>query len=284
MAYMIGLMGDYSSGKSYSRRFIKDGRECFLISPSAKVPHLLYDDEDGSRKPVGRFSISSERSPDTKSYIDGFNKALNAKFTEVADMLAWLANNPATANKLVPTATITGNHVAAKLRNVEGLLKFISDYMPHIKTIFIGDFTHFLSQVLADTAFISRKAGGEAFQRFWELAGEALRSLILAIDQLREDLVVVTEYHTVYNEADDIYRIFVPGGQMLTEKFKIESYYDYMLGAAVAISEQTGEATYNFVTERVGRYNARFSNWFEQKIIPNDMGLVLDTFRQYVGI
>jgi len=37
--------------------------------------------------------------------------------------------------------------------------------MPHIKTIIIPDFTHFISAILADRKFIARKAGGEAFQR-----------------------------------------------------------------------------------------------------------------------
>lgn len=100
-------------------------------------------------------------------------------------------------------------------------LPMILDYvnkLPNIKVIILPDFTHFISKILADKNFISRKAGGEAFQRFWELAADTLNNFMLTQINLREDLIAITEYHSEYNEVQDTFKIFVPGGKMLEEK------------------------------------------------------------------
>jgi len=290
MAYHIGVMGEQNSGKSYARRSIVDGDKCFILNPSAKATHLFSTNEDGSRTPVKRFNFASDKNATTESLLPALNTALKTNFKNAADLMNFFNAQPsAAASFLEPNAegkarvTFSGNHINLKIEQVEGVLRFVSDRMPHINTIFIGDFMHFISNVIARKEFIERKAGGEAFQRFWELAGTVLQSLIECINTLRDDLVVITEYHTQYNENTGVYSVFVPGGNMLTEKFKLESYYDFMLCTNVELNDDGSVKQYQFVTERLGKYNARFSNILPT-VIPNDLGLVLNKFREYTGI
>lgn len=164
------------------------------------------------------------------------------------------------------------------------ILEYVSNDRPDIKTIILPDFTHFISAIISDKKFISRKSGGEAFQRFWELAGDALQNFVLSIDDLRDDLIVVTEYHAELDEASNMLKIFVPGGKMLEEKFKLDSYYDFMLYTHVK-QKDTGEVeSYNFVTRRWDKYNARSSELFKDTLIPNDLEVVLGKMREYLGI
>ena len=152
--------------------------------------------------------------------------------------------------------------------------------------LILPDFTHYISEVIANKNFILRKSGGEAFQRFWELAADALNNFITSIDELREDLLVVTEFHCEFNEANNMYEIFVPGGKMLKDKFLPDSYYDVMLYTHVledAEGIKQGDR-YKFVTRRTDKYNARCLNLFEEAYIPNDLQMVSDKVREYVGI
>lgn len=263
MAFKIGIVGSPNTGKSYSRKFIEKGEEVFVVAPSAKMMHIT----DSSGKPLKKFNIS----------MGGKN----------SDELAKMANVdihhlfPLIKGKPYETS---GNYIVCKLENVKDYLTFINDNMPQIKTIIIPDFTHFISAILANRDFIKRKSGGEAFQRFWELAGDVLESLMIHIDSLRDDLIVVTEYHCEYDENSDNWVIFVPGGKMLTEKFKLDSYYDFMLYTH-AEQNESGEVTrYCFVTKKWGKYNARSCGLFEDTLIDNNLQTVISKVREYNGI
>ena len=179
----------------------------------------------------------------------------------------------------------SGNWVViSDLKILPKILEYVSKDRPEIKTIILPDFTHFISAIVSDKKFIARKAGGEAFQRFWELAGDALQNFIISIDNLRDDLIVVTEYHAEFDEPSDMFKIFVPGGKMLEEKFKLDSYYDFMLYTHVKMKESGEVDSYNFVTRRWDKYNARSSELFKDTLIPNDLELVLSKMREYLGI
>lgn len=270
MAQKIGIVGDYNTGKSFSRRFIKKGEEVFVLAPSGKSRHVTTSDG----KQLKKLDIKYK------------------EFNSLKELQAKL--NVATVHDLIPTLLtkkptefeITGNWTLCSLHNIQNYLELIDKYMPNIKTIIIPDFTHFLSAIMANKSFISRKAGGEAFQRFWELAGDTLEKLITSIDELREDLIVITEYHCEYDEVDDDWKLFVPGGKMLNDKFKLASYYDFMLYTYVNKGDEgiVTADSYKFVTKRWKQYPARFSELFEETLIPNNLQVVLDKFREYNGI
>ena len=270
MAYKIGIIGLPNTGKSFSRKTLRKGEEAFVLSPSQKALHFR-DSQNNALKPL------SIETPNFKSLDEFASKnSLNRNLV---------------ANKLLKAPEgsfkVSGNYFVMKdVRHLEDWVKFVSQKMPHIKLLIIPDFTHYISEVIAQKEFIQRKSGGEAFQRFWELAADALNNFITSIDELREDLLVVTEYHCEYNEATNMFEIFVPGGKMLKDKFLPDSYYDVMLYTHV-LSDDEGlkqSDRYKFVTRRTDKYNARCLNIFEDAYIPNDLQMVVDKVRDYIGI
>jgi len=269
MAYKIGIVGLTNTGKSYSRRTIKKGEECFVISPSQKALHM----RDSKGEPLKPLNIST----DSSKNIDEICLKVGVNRNNLAGKLV-KSTNP---------LTITGNYIVMKdVRMLEDWIRFVSVKMPHIKMLILPDFTHYISEVIAQKEFIQRKSGGEAFQRFWELAADALNNFITSIDELREDLLVVTEYHCEFNEATNMFEIFVPGGKMLKDKFLPDSYYDVMLYTHVLEDDGTIKQNdrYKFVTHRTDKYNARCLNLFEETYIPNDLQLVVDKVKEYIGI
>lgn len=158
--------------------------------------------------------------------------------------------------------------------------------MPHIKVIILPDFTHYISKILATKSFIEQKSGGQAFQRFWELAANALNSFFLHIDKLPEDLIVVTEFHIEFDESANMYKIFVPGGKMLNDKFLADSYYDILLYTHVESEDDfpEDEDRYKFVTKRIGKYNARSAGLFKEPFVENNLQEVIDRVKKYNGL
>jgi hypothetical protein len=266
MAIKIGIIGEPNTGKSYSRKFIEKGEEIFVLAPSAKSRHITNTEGE----PLKRLNASTSISPTLE------DMAIKLGKQSIHEVI------PALMNK--EGVTITGNYIVGKLQDVYNYLQIIDKEMPNIKTVIIPDFTHFISAILADRKFISRKAGGEAFQRFWELAGDALEGIILSIDNLREDLLVITEYHSQYNEISDTWEIFVPGGKMLTQAFKLDSYYDFMFYTHVVKKDNGEVESYNFVTRKWDKYNARSAELFKETLIPNNLDTIIKEVRKYNGI
>lgn len=278
MAYKIGIAGVPNSGKSYSRRTIPDGENVFLLMPSIKAAHL----RTSKGVPLKTFDVKTANYPNAEAAI----KAAKEKgVTSLNHLIAYW-------NTVLPEGSMTPDNVLGNIQQVEHLenlphwLLFISKHMPWIHTVIIPDFTHYISKVISTEEFIHRKAGGDAYQRFWELAGTALRNFVLFIDKLRKDLLVVTEYHSEFDEPLGGYDIFVPAGKMLTDKFKVPSYYDILLFTDVKMpEEEEGEPEYRFATRPTRRYPyARAMNIFESLYIPNDLNLVISKVREYLGI
>lgn len=269
MAYKIGLVGLTNTGKSYSRKTLKNGEDIFILSPSQKALHI----KDSKGNPLKHLSITTDKSDS----MDKIAAALGVNRNGLAGKLL----------KADAKLTIFGNYFVMKdLRYLEDWLRFISQKMPNIKMLILPDFTHYVSEILSNKEFIQRKSGGEAFQRFWELAADALNNFITSIDELREDLLVITEYHCEFNEANDTYEIYVPGGKMLKEKFLPDSYYDILLYTHVLEDDGNIKQSdrYKFVTHKTAKYNARCLNLFEDTFIPNDLQLVVDKVKSYIGM
>ena len=270
MAYKIGIIGQPNTGKSFSRKNLKNGEEVFVLSPSHKALHF----KDSNGNALKRLNISYGAYNTTEEIATAKGLQINA----LGQVLVKAPQG---------TFSTTGNYLVMKdLKYLEDWVKFIDKHMLNIKILILPDFTHFLSEVIAQKEFISRKAGGEAFQRFWELAADALNNFITSIDSLREDLLVVTEYHSEYNENTGMFEIFVPGGKMLKDKFLPDSYYDVMLYTHVLEdADDIKQADrYKFVTRRTEKYNARCLDLFEDAYIENDLQKVIDKVKEYIGL
>lgn len=148
-AERIAIMGPPNSGKSYSRRMIKDASNCFLISPSRKEPHLFKGDQ-----PLPELGIEIGN---TKGWKDVMAK-LGSSNRHSA--LKALLNSPP------PEIKFTGNHVwCPNMMYIPVYLELIDKFMPEIDVVFIGDFTHYISHIIASPEFMARTKGGQAFAR-----------------------------------------------------------------------------------------------------------------------
>lgn len=275
MAYKIGIAGVPNSGKSYSRRTIPDGENVIILAPSLKATHL----KDSKKVPLKPFDVKTTKFKNMGEYMEAL------KVTSSTTVIDYM--NKHLAPGTLKPENITGNiQVLNQLDSLPIWLRFVSEHLPWVHTVIMPDFTHFISKVISTDAFINRKAGGEAYQRFWELAAEALKNFIISIDNYRDDLLVVTEYHAEYDEYLPGYDIFTPAGKMLKEKFLVPSYYDVLLFTDVEMPEdENKEANYRFVTRPTKRYPfARSMNLFKSTYISNDLHVVLDTVREYLGI
>lgn len=162
MAYKIGIMGPVNTGKSFSRRSIEKGENVFVIQPSMKASHLLRSGPE-PRKPIGPFDIKTDK---FKSLRDA-KTALNAT-SDTAIVELW--NRKLEPGKLKPENILGNVQLVKDLNQIPIWLKFVDIHMPWIDTVILADFTHFISEVIADKGFIERKHGGEAYQRLTKIA------------------------------------------------------------------------------------------------------------------
>jgi hypothetical protein len=308
MGMRVGIAGSQNTGKSYGRRYIWDGENVMIIQPSVKTPHLFQsipgtktipspEEIDkliatGKRKVVKRFDVVS---PEGK--YTGVQDALERLAPQgmPKTLHAWLSGidekkKPGYFGKTNDEARkyLTGNIILCeKLEQLQFFIFFVNKWMPWIHTIILPDFTHFISEKITSQEFINRKIGGEQYAKYLDLAAEALRSFITASDKLREDLVVVTEYHVEWLPDLGEYEVFLPGGKMIKEKFLPTSYYDTFLftDCKYPENEENEEVEYRYVTRKTRKYpEARTIGGFEDLYIPNNLQEVLTKLREYNGI
>lgn len=275
MARRIGVMGLPNTGKSFSRTYIQNSEDCFVITPSDKDPYLRKDG-----KPVEELKILingkcyKEVAKDNKQTPEVLIKGI--------------------VNKATPPEwkiEITGNYAfVADLNFIGVYIGFIAEIMPNIKNLFIADFTHIISEVVTSSKFMKRSSGGEAFARYTDLAADSLNNVFKSIGGLRGDLLVFTEFHTQMGD-EGFYKIFLPAGKMLSDKFLPESYFDIMLCTTVLPYSETidDEAErYKFIVNKQEPYDARSANLFgdlaNKGMIPNNMDIVLERIRKYYNI
>ena len=305
MGSKVGIGGYQNSGKSYGRRYIRDGENVMIIQPSVKSSHLFtsipgiekmdekqIDDaiKSGKRKPVEAFDISSpeKKYKNLKEALELVpnpeNKTLEymLRMIDAKKKLGYFGATNAEARK-----HLKGNIILCeKLSSLLFFINFVDKWMPWIHTIILPDFTHFISETITTPEFINRKIGGEQYAKYLDLAAESLRGFIKSSDKLRKEVIVVTEYHVELIAETGVYEVFTPGGKMIKEKFIPTSYYDTFLFTDCEYSDdKDGEVEYRYVTRKIKRYpEARSIGGFDELYIPNNLQTVLDKVRQYNGI
>jgi hypothetical protein len=277
MGFRIGIMGPPNSGKSYSRRTIPDGENVLVIAASFKTTYLTTTEG----KPVKPLNIITKAASGWQAHKEFY------KVSSETAIIRHLTDKISRGK--FRRENLPGNMVV--VRNVGDLsfwLYFIDKHMPWIHTIVIPDFTHYISEAISRRDFIERKAGGDAYQRFWELAADALRGFILASDNIRHETIVVTEYHAEYDEIKEQYCVFTSAGKMLTEKFLPTSYYDIMFCTHTVIDETSTAQEikdFKFVTRPTKQYrDARALGLFDELYIDNDLEAILGKVREHLGL
>lgn len=272
MAFRLGIVGAENTGKSFSRSFIPDGENVLIIAPSNKATWLT----NSQNITVGPLDIQTPK-------VQGWEQAQKLlKLPSQSHVIKYIMDEPTyVPGVTLKRANLPGNIIVLKhLTHLPIWLDFADKYMPWIHTIILPDFTHFISEIISQKTFIEKKHGSEAYQKFWELAADALQSFILKADTLRRDLIIVTEYHSEYIETLGSYSIFSSGGKMLNEKFKPASYYDVMLYTTTGFNDEGIVDSFQFVTKPTRVFpQARCLDLFKEAYIPNNLQEVLTRLR-----
>jgi hypothetical protein len=307
MGKRFAVAGFQNSGKSYPRRWIPDGDNVMILQPSNKFPHLYTGpananlltpeqldaaEKAGTRKLVPDFDILGE---DRKTGMAEAFEKLKGKAVKIQnrdhlisqpyDLLLYLHDKPA---GYFPRDRMPGNVMfTPSFDDLKLGLEIVNKHMPWIHTIILPDFTHFITSVITSDRFLAQNSAGQAFQRYLNLAADAFKSFILSSDNLRKELVVVTEYHVEFNENEKQYELFVPGGKMVKEKFLPSSYYDIFLFTDVEYTslDDNAEPIYRYVTRKTRKYpEARSMGLFQDLFVPNNLQLALTEFRRHYNI
>ncbi len=165
------------------------------------------------------------------------------------------------------------------LMTIAPLLKTINEKAPHIKYIFLEDFTHHFNKRVMDKGFISKKVGGEAFAKWNELASDIMNNIITTAEGMRDDVYVIVAAHTQINENG--MEVLKTPGKLLDQSIDIPSYFTYIFHTNV-IMKDGNNREYRFLTNSDGVHQAKTSKGcFKELYIPNDMKLVIDTIDKY---
>lgn len=269
----MAVVGPPNSGKSYAWKSYSTGEDVFAICPSSKFLFVRHSSGDRP-SPLdialkGKGNSIAEIRQNVK--LDSDHKVISGILKQQVD--------PADLK-------ISGDYVqCSDVRYVASYKRFVSTYMQDKGIILTPDFTHYISYIVQSKAFRSRSAGGQAFARFWDMAADTLANVILSSDDIREDMLDITEYHVDYDESLGVFRFNVPFGKMLSEKFQPESYYDLVLYTKVLPHETEPDETkrFKFITVKRdamdGRSMGLFADISVEGMIPNDMGLVIDRIK-----
>jgi len=280
--FRVGLIGLPNTGKCFSWTFYEQGEEVYAICPSSKIVHI----RDSNKKLLQPIDIS----------IEGFGNNISELCTKLAqpnaNSLVRKLNSMYSGNKKVKGQTelsvkTVGNIIQCSDVNYVADWKLFVSNFTDAKVILTTDFTHYVSSIISSKEFMARKSGGEAFARFWDLAANILNNILLSTDQLRHGLIDVTEFHAQYDENLNLFKIFLPAGNMLNNSFLPESYFDIMLCSTVTPFEQEPDESkrFKFVVVQKDKYAGRSMNLFDSKdgTIPNNMQLVIDKLQNYLN-
>lgn len=294
-AKMMGICGESGTGKSFSRSFMGEdqARESFVILPSPKHPYLFNANKKLLRPLNIRFSKDDGSQANTLSMYSDFlkKKAYSKTDTAVKDMSycdflrVVLKQLNAKGEEALKSIEVMGNHVMDNnINNLPFYYNLINTYYKKIKNIFTEDFTHFLSAIFSSDKFKSRTAGGEAYARFWDLAADVHNKTLTIAQTMRSDLLFINYYHAKYSEELGKYVVFIPGGKMLDEKFKLPSFYDYFFFTKVDEEEKSLDKRYKLTTITGPSGNSRDSGLYSLKgdfEISNNIGKVIDDVRAH---
>jgi len=157
------------------------------------------------------------------------------------------------------------------------ILTYINTSRPDIKNIVLDD-----SQYTIANEFME-KANKAGYQKFTEMASNYYKLLMLAKD-MRRDINFFVLTHPEYDEKRQSYQAKT-AGKLLAEKINILGLFSIALFTEV--KTMGGKTEYNFITntkvDNLGNTVPAKSppGMFEELLIPNDLGLVVQKVHAY---
>ena len=161
------------------------------------------------------------------------------------------------------------------------LMKRISDNSDKkIKNIILDTVNTALIDLEMSETFRLRKAGGEAMQKWWDLACEGWGIFKLA-NALREDIIVWILAHSTEKIDSDTatYRKMITNGRKL-EKLVPESMFSIVIHTVKAL-DSNDKIEHYFVTEDIDSTAKAPMEMFPEIKMPNDMGIIEKHVREY---
>jgi len=153
-------------------------------------------------------------------------------------------------------------------------VKGVSEKMPEIKTIIVDD-----AQYIMSYEFMAR-AKERGFDKFTEIA-QNMFNVLKSPDKTRADLTTIFLCHSEDVSANGYTKTKMKTiGKMLDDKITIEGLFTIVLIAYPIMENKIPK--YKFVTQSNGTTTAKTPmGMFKDVVIENDLGMVLNTIKEY---
>ncbi len=151
---------------------------------------------------------------------------------------------------------------------------------PNIKDVVIDTANGIMLDLEMSSNFRGRKAGGEAMNKWMDLAAE-IYDTILKCNSLRTDLNIYILFHeTIFTDTRGMEkRCIVTNGRKL-EKIHLESKFPMVLFTHVKYGNE-GKNEFYFETQASNSTGKTPKGMFDTFLIPNDFKLISDKIKEY---
>lgn len=146
----------------------------------------------------------------------------------------------------------------------------------HIKNIVVDDAQFFQMFVFMD------KVTETGYQKFSEIGEAGYVPLRAGFETTRSDLNIIYTYHSEETKSGDVK--IKTAGQLIDQYLTVEGLFSFVLYSTSSFNFSTKKPDFKFQTQTDGFTSAKTpAGCFEDFLIPNDMGFVLDKIKEYVG-
>ncbi|MDR0912127.1 MAG: hypothetical protein LBM96_05955 [Methanobrevibacter sp.] len=173
----------------------------------------------------------------------------------------------------------TGNRYATN--NYQFIVPLIQklNQSPKIKNIVIDDFNYLLQDYFVDT--ISQK-GFDKFNTIGSFTGQILNILDESVKN-DKNVFVLAHSENIIMPDDRIYVKMKTVGKLVDDKITPEGKFQYVLIGVSFYDKEKQKVQKMFLTNENENYASGKTPYgvFKEELIPNDLGLILDTIQNY---
>ena len=167
-----------------------------------------------------------------------------------------------------------GNYIAThNAKVISGIIDFVNKNRSEIKNIVIDD----AGLMMSIEAF--EQAQTKGFDKFVTMAVNMF-TIINTARQCRSDLNIIVTFHQ--EKGDDGLMKMKTTGRMIDNQIYLDSLFTFILYSQVVIDPKTNSVEYKFQTKSDGTSTCKSPiGCFNEMLIPNDIGYVIDEINKY---